>query len=97
MTWNFVAREAELQQLDGFLHQALAGEPQLCFIAGEAGTGKSTLIREFVKRSQEQHENLICAYAGCNDKTGFSDFYLPFRQILNILTGDEARIAKDVK
>jgi class 3 adenylate cyclase len=43
----FVGREAELEQLRGAYRRALdAGEPELVTILGEAGVGKSRLVRE---------------------------------------------------
>jgi predicted ATPase len=41
----FVARESELGQLNCFLKRALAGQSSVVFVTGEAGAGKTTLIR----------------------------------------------------
>ena len=51
----FVARERELSQLDSFLSRALAGRGQVCFVTGEAGSGKTAMITEFARRAQAQH------------------------------------------
>ena len=40
----FVERERELAQLKAFLDGTLAGQGQVCFVTGEAGSGKTTLI-----------------------------------------------------
>jgi len=84
----FVARECELGQLDGFLHRALAGQGQVCFVTGEAGSGKTALVTEFARRAQEQHEDLIVAVGQSDAQTGVGDPYLPFREVLSQLTGD---------
>ena len=64
------------------------------FITGDAGSGKSALIQEFTQRTQESYSNVIVAGGKCNAQTGFGDPYLPFREILGLLTGDvEARWA----
>ncbi|MFQ5814295.1 MAG: ATP-binding protein, partial [Anaerolineae bacterium] len=42
----FVARERELAQLNEFLNQALAGQGTVCFVTGEAGSGKTALVTE---------------------------------------------------
>jgi tetratricopeptide (TPR) repeat protein len=90
----FVARETELSQLEDFLNLALGGKGQVVFITGDAGSGKSSLIQEFTYLSQEFHPNLIVASGNCNAHTGIGDPYLPFREILGLLTGDvEARWA----
>jgi DNA-binding SARP family transcriptional activator/tetratricopeptide (TPR) repeat protein len=84
----FVAREHELTQLDEFLKLAITGKGGVVFITGEAGSGKSSLIHEFTLRAQERHPNLIIASGNCNAHTGIGDPYLPFREILGLLTGD---------
>jgi predicted ATPase/DNA-binding SARP family transcriptional activator len=88
----FVARERELAQLDGFLHKALAGQGQVVFVTGDAGQGKTALIREFARRAQAAHPDLVVASGHGNAHTGIGDPYLPFREVLSLLTGDvEAR------
>jgi len=84
----FVAREHELAQLDGFLNTALAGQGRVVFITGEAGQGKTALIQEFTRRAQATHDDLIVACGHGNAHTGIGDPYLPFREVLGLLTGD---------
>ncbi len=84
----FVARERELEQLDGFLELALAGQGRVAFVTGEAGAGKTTLVQEFARRAQDFDLDLIAASGNCNAYTGIGDPYLPFREILELLTGD---------
>lgn len=83
-----VARENELARLDVQLNAALAGEGGIVFISGEAGDGKTMLAQTFVEHSQAQHSELIVATGHCNAYTGIGDPYLPFREILELLTGD---------
>jgi DNA-binding SARP family transcriptional activator/predicted ATPase len=90
----FVARERELAQLDRFLDRMLAGQGQIVFVTGEVGSGKTALLQEFGRRVQDAHNDLIVASGNCNAYTGIGDPYLPFREILELLTGDiEARWA----
>ena len=90
----FVARERELSRLDDLLHLALDGQGRVVFITGEAGSGKTALLSEFSRRALDTHEDLIIAVGNCNAHTGTGDPYLPFREILGLLTGDiEARWA----
>jgi predicted ATPase/tRNA A-37 threonylcarbamoyl transferase component Bud32 len=84
----FVARETELEKLTAFLDQSISGEGQVVFITGEAGSGKTALIQEFARRAQESHADLIVASGKCNAHTGIGDPYLPFMEILSLLTGD---------
>jgi DNA-binding SARP family transcriptional activator/predicted ATPase len=84
----FVARERELARLEAQLAPALAGRGRVAFVTGEAGSGKTALLQEFARRAQEAHPDLIAASGNCNAYTGIGDPYLPFREILGLLTGD---------
>jgi DNA-binding SARP family transcriptional activator/tetratricopeptide (TPR) repeat protein len=85
---SFVARERELAQLDSFLDLALEGQGQVVFVSGEAGSGKTALVQAFARRVQDKHADLVVAGGNCNAHTGIGDPYLPFREILGLLTGD---------
>jgi adenylate cyclase len=91
----FVARERELERLDGFLQRALAAQGAVCFVTGEAGSGKTALVTEFTRRAQEAHEDLVVAMGQSDAQTGIGDPYLPFREVLGQLTGDvDAKLAQ---
>lgn len=83
----FVAREAELAQLNAFLDAALAGQGRIAFVTGEAGSGKTALVKEFARQACRQQAGLIVAGGNCNAYGGPGDPYLPFREILELLTG----------
>ncbi len=84
----FVARERELTQLDACLAEALGGRGRVVLISGDAGSGKSALMWEFVRRALAAHPDLAAASGSCNAATGMGDPYLPFREILQMLAGD---------
>ncbi len=84
----FVAREGELTRLASFLDAMLAGQGKVAFVTGEAGSGKTALIQEFVRQAQEANPELIVAWGHGNAHTGTGDPYLPFREVLGLLTGD---------
>ncbi|MEJ2734960.1 MAG: AAA family ATPase [Anaerolineae bacterium] len=84
----FVARQRELAQLEGHLEAALDGQGKVVFVTGDVGSGKTTLIQEFARRAQEGYPDRIVAGGHCNAYTGIGDPYLPFREILGLLTGD---------
>jgi ABC-type oligopeptide transport system substrate-binding subunit len=91
----FVARERELAGLQRFLDSALSGHGQVCFVAGEAGGGKTALATEFARRAEESHTDLLVAFGNCNAQSGIGDPYLPFREVLALLTGDvEAKLTR---
>ena len=89
-----VARERELSQLDSFLGKALLGQGCAVFVTGEAGSGKTTLVQEFSRQAQSKYADLIVANGNCNAYTGVGDPYLPFREVLDLLSGGiEAKLA----
>lgn len=91
----FVARERELAQLDGFLTRALAAQGSVCFVTGEAGSGKTALVSEFARRAQERYADLAVAVGQSDAQTGIGDAHLPFREVLGQLTGDvEAKLTQ---
>jgi len=83
----FVARTRELEKLNRHLTAALDGNGGMVFVTGEAGSGKTTLIHEFARCAQELYPDLLVASGNCNAYTGIGDPYLPFREILEFLTG----------
>jgi DNA-binding SARP family transcriptional activator len=85
---RFVERKAELDHLNHALEMALAGQGQVIFITGDVGSGKTTLAEAFCHSSMDRHAQLLVAN-GCGDaylEAGTP--YLPFRGILQMLTGD---------
>jgi ABC-type oligopeptide transport system substrate-binding subunit/DNA-binding SARP family transcriptional activator len=83
-----VAREKELAQLKRFLETALGGEGQVALIVGETGSGKTALLHEFARQAQAGHPDLMVVLGNNNAHTGVGDPYLPFREVLGLLSGD---------
>ena len=91
----FIAREEQLKQLGDCLAQAVGGQGRVCFVSGEAGSGKTSLVQEFVRRAQEGDKDLAVAVGLCDAQSGIGDAYLPFREVLGQLTGDvDAKLAQ---
>ncbi|NOR14417.1 MAG: protein kinase, partial [Candidatus Aminicenantes bacterium] len=84
----FVAREQELDRLGSFLDKALEGKGQIALVTSEAGGGKTALLQEFCSRAQAASPDLIVANGRCNAHTGIGDPYLPFIELMGLLTGD---------
>lgn len=88
----FVAREHELARLDRWLDQTEEGQGRVAFVVGEPGSGKTVLLNEFILRMMNNKTDLVVAGGNCNAYGGIGDPYLPFREILDQLTGGaEAR------
>jgi ABC-type oligopeptide transport system substrate-binding subunit/class 3 adenylate cyclase len=84
----FVGRERELKHLREDLEHALAGEGGLAFIEGGAGRGKTALLHEFARQAMEHSTDLLAAFGSCSAFAGGGDPYLPFREIMAMLSGD---------
>lgn len=87
LAWRFVARERELFQLDMALQRAFTGRGTIVFVTGEAGAGKTALVTEFVRRAQAKNPNLLLVQGSCKTQN-VPDPYLPFREVIGLLTGD---------
>jgi adenylate cyclase len=87
-THVFVGRERDLVRMDKVLERVREGEGQVFFITGGAGRGKTALLSEFARRSLDTHRDLLLAAGNCNAYSGVGDPYLPFRDVMAMLTGD---------
>jgi adenylate cyclase len=84
----FVARERELARLSSSLERALESHGCVVFITGGAGQGKTALLGEFARRAMAAHPDLLVAKGNCNAYAGVGDPYLPFRDVMAMLSGD---------
>ncbi len=90
----FVARDEELSRLRCFLDQVLEGKGSICFVTGEPGAGKSALLEEFSRLALLENPDIIFASGDCNPQTGTGDPYLPFREIMSALSGEQDKQAE---
>ncbi|MFN2225274.1 MAG: ATP-binding protein, partial [Anaerolineae bacterium] len=84
----FVAREHELAWLEHRLDAALAGQGGVVFVTGGPGRGKTALLDVFARQAMDKHDELLVASGNCNAYSGVGDPYLPFREVLDMLSGD---------
>ncbi len=83
----FVARQKEMSRLSNYLAKVLECQHQVAFVLGEAGQGKSFLLQAFSQQVQNKGEFTVVNGKG-NAYTGIGDPYLPFREVLELLTGN---------
>jgi ABC-type transport system substrate-binding protein/DNA-binding SARP family transcriptional activator len=84
----FVGREGELARLDAFIDAALTGQGRVIFITGGPGRGKTALLAVFAQRAMERLPSLLVVNGNCNAYSGVGDPYLPYRDLMAMLTGD---------
>jgi transcriptional regulator with XRE-family HTH domain/tetratricopeptide (TPR) repeat protein len=84
----FVARERELGQLHEQLAKTVKGQSRMIFISGEAGRGKTSLLRAFARQAAAIWPDLLVAGGSCDVYGGQGDPLLPFRDIFRSLVGD---------
>jgi CheY-like chemotaxis protein/tetratricopeptide (TPR) repeat protein len=70
----FVGRTQELSQLEGALREAASGRGRLVLLSGEAGIGKTSLLRTAVSRAEEDGFGVL--HARAHDVGGAPAFYL---------------------
>ncbi len=81
----FVGREPELQQLQQLLDSSRAGKGATVFVFGEAGAGKSRLVKEFLKTVREKEITVVKGF--CMSKTPVP--YFPFIEAFNALSSSD--------
>lgn len=76
----FVGREKELQTLKTAFAETQKGLGKLVLVAGEPGSGKTALIREFINHIQTENK-VLTAISECTDKEGLNA-YASFKDVL---------------
>jgi DNA-binding CsgD family transcriptional regulator/tetratricopeptide (TPR) repeat protein len=75
-----VGRDAELARIEHGLEVAALGRPALLLVRGEAGIGKSRLVREAIERARAGGSAVL--HGACLDLGGDGLPYLPFVEAL---------------
>ncbi len=84
---RFVDRQDALNHLLHAMKQAMGGKGQLVLITGSPGQGKTSLVQEFIHQALADNPALAVAWGNSQAYFGSGDPYLPFREILEMLTG----------
>lgn len=79
-----VGRENELKQLQQYLEKAQRNEPQIVFISGEVGIGKTALLDAFLTQAATTARVWI-ARGQCVEQYGAGEPYLPILEALDRL------------
>lgn len=78
---RMIGRQAALAKLRELWGKALAGRRQVVWIVGEAGVGKTTLIRELLAGIDPQ----MWSHGQCVEQFGAGEPYMPLLEGLNVL------------
>jgi DNA-binding winged helix-turn-helix (wHTH) protein/predicted ATPase len=81
---NLIGRGVELRQLHGWLQKALSGERQIVFVTGEAGIGKTALVKAFLQQVASD-QGVWIGYGQCLGHYGVGEAYLPVLEALGRL------------
>jgi DNA-binding SARP family transcriptional activator len=84
----FVARAPELAALDAALRRVDDEGVGAMFVVGEAGSGKTELLAEFARRSQDDDAGLLALWGHCSSFTGRGDPFEPFVHVARMLCGE---------
>jgi tetratricopeptide (TPR) repeat protein/KaiC/GvpD/RAD55 family RecA-like ATPase len=74
-----VGREREVEELMRCLDEVSEGRGTTVFISGEAGSGKTRLVNEFLNIAKEKEINILTGWCLSN----FAVPYLPFKEAFN--------------
>jgi DNA-binding CsgD family transcriptional regulator len=81
-----VGRQAELESLAGGLDRVLAGEQVTVLVGGEAGVGKSRLVRELIDRARTAGARVLVG--GCVELGGGGIPFAPLVDMMRALAGE---------
>ena len=92
-TFPFVGRTAELERLRTLLPRAEGESGRVVLLGGEAGSGKSRLVREFAASAAE--DGTLVLYGACDAvlRTPYGPFAEALDQLVRALEPDELREA----
>ena len=86
---QFVQREKEKKKLmDAYQAMRQSGRQQLRFVIGEAGTGKTVLINQFLDDISATTDQTLIVSSSCNVQSDYNIPYQPFKELLKQLLKD---------
>jgi predicted ATPase len=90
----FVGREQELKDLAQLLERTVAGKGSTIFISGEAGSGKTRLVTEFLSIIQKRETTILSGWCLSNAALPYFPFIEAFSSDLSSREGGGARANK---
>jgi DNA-binding CsgD family transcriptional regulator len=92
-TFPFVGRSSELDTLRALLPRAAGEGRRVVLLGGEAGSGKSRLVREFA--AETARERVLVLYGACDAvvRTPYGPFVQALDHLTRVVEADEIRAA----
>ncbi len=81
-----VGRQRALGVLEEHLRKALAGKPQIVFVTGEPGIGKSAVVEEFGRLVSAAESDVRIAHGQCVEGFGSKEPFYPVLDAIGSLT-----------
>jgi serine/threonine protein kinase/tetratricopeptide (TPR) repeat protein len=88
MSSRFVGRNREMEMLQSLYEQARNGSGKVVLVTGDAGIGKSRLLKEFKIFVQLQHSHNFIGYVHRNTTQALEPFYDIFKELINYMKND---------
>ncbi|SHL83158.1 AAA family ATPase [Fibrobacter sp. UWH4] len=86
---QFVQREKEKKNLiDAYQAMRQSGRQQLRFVIGEAGSGKTVLINQFLDEISATTDQTLIVSSSCSVQSDYNIPYQPFKELLKQLLKD---------
>lgn len=86
---TFVGREKELAALHSGARHTAQGRGRVMFVAGEAGSGKTSLVHEFARQLGRDDHPWLVIYGSCTARLGIGDPYQPLVDGLRAMAQNE--------
>ena len=83
-----MGRENELEALQHFLDLAVSGKGCTVFISGEAGSGKTRMVSEFLNRLRERDVTVLSGWCLSNAAVPYFPFVEMFESLTSLNKGD---------
>ncbi len=74
----FVGRESEITELEAILESAIKGNAKTVFVSGEAGTGKTRFLNEFLTAAKKKNIALLAGWCLSNAAMPYFPFIQAF-------------------
>ncbi|KPJ73171.1 hypothetical protein AMJ52_04115 [candidate division TA06 bacterium DG_78] len=96
MSSRFVGRDKEMEMLQSLYEQARNGKGKVVLVTGDAGIGKSRLLKEFKIFVQLQHSHNFIGYVHRDTTQALEPFYDIFKELINYMM-DEVDLSRSSK